>query len=149
MRIAVDQNITAARDTFNRHGDVFRVDGRHLSNEQMQGVDALIIRSVTKVDAVLLQHTPVGFVGTTTIGTDHLDIPWLEQQGITWANAPGCNAHSAAQYTLAMMWLACERLGRSLADQRVGIIGRGNSCRGSIGCVFGRFSRRPRLNDRR
>jgi len=126
MRIAVDQNITAARDTFTRHGDVIRVDGRHLSNEHMQGVDALIIRSVTKVDAGLLQHTPVGFVGTTTIGTDHLDIPWLEQQGITWANAPGCNADSAAQYTLAMIWLACERLGRSLADQRVGIIGRGN-----------------------
>ena len=50
----------------------------------------------------------------------------LEQAGIEWANAPGCNADSAAQYTLAMIHLACQRLGRRLEDQRVGIIGRGN-----------------------
>jgi len=89
-------------------------------------VDALIIRSVTRVDAELLNHTPVRFVGTTTIGTDHLDIAWLEKSGITWASAPGCNADSAAQYTLAMIWLACERLGFELSGRRVGIVGKGN-----------------------
>jgi erythronate-4-phosphate dehydrogenase len=50
----------------------------------------------------------------------------LQRQGIAWANAPGCNADAAAQYTLAMAWLACERLGRSLADSSAGIVGCGN-----------------------
>jgi len=126
VKIVVDQNIRGARDTFGRHTRLEVVDGRALRAEHLRDTDVLIIRTTTRVDKKLLQDSKVGFVGTTSIGTDHLDIDWLEQQGITWASAPGCNADSAAQYTLAMMWLACERLGRSLADQRVGIIGRGN-----------------------
>ena len=126
MKIVVDQNIRGAGSTFGRHAKLEVVDGRKLRAEHLVDTDVLIIRTTTRVDRHLLQDSKVGFVGTTSIGTDHLDIDWLEQQGITWASAPGCNADSAAQYTLAMMWLACERLGCKLADQRVGIVGRGN-----------------------
>ncbi len=126
MRIAIDRNIPGVEETFAHHGDIDLVDGRTLDNRQLSHTEALIIRSITRVGPALLEGTPVRFVGTTTIGTDHLDTAWLEQQGITWASAPGCNADAAAQYTLAMAWLACERLGRNLAEQRVGIIGRGN-----------------------
>jgi len=126
VKIVVDQNIRGAGSTFGRHAKLDVVDGRALRAEHLADTDVLIIRTTTRVDQHLLQDSKVGFVGTTSIGTDHLDIDWLEQQGITWASAPGCNADSAAQYTLAMMWLACERLGRRLAEQRVGIIGRGN-----------------------
>jgi erythronate-4-phosphate dehydrogenase len=126
VKIVVDQNIRGAGSTFGRHARLEVVDGRKLRAEQLDDSDILIIRTTTRVDQQLLQNSNVGFVGTTSIGTDHLDIDWLEQQGITWASAPGCNADSAAQYTLAMMWLASERLGRRLTDQRVGIIGCGN-----------------------
>ena len=126
MKIVVDQNVTDAENTFALHGEVIRVDGRRLKRDQLENADALIIRSVTKVNAGLLDNTPVRFVGTASIGTDHLDIPWLEREGIKWASAPGCNADSAAQYTLAIFWLACHRLGRNPSDLRVGIIGRGN-----------------------
>ena len=126
MRIVIDRNIPGVDKTFAQHGDIERLDGRSLDRQQLISADALITRSITRVDAGLLEGTPVRFVGTTTIGTDHLDTSWLEQQGITWASAPGCNADAAAQYTLAMVWLACERLGRNPSDQRVGIIGRGN-----------------------
>ena len=126
MKIVVDQNIRGAEGTFGRHTRLEVVDGRKLRAEHLGDTDVLIIRTTTRVDQQLLQDSNVGFVGTTSIGTDHLDINWLEQRGITWASAPGCNADSAAQYTLAMMWLACERLGRRLTDQPVGIIGRGN-----------------------
>ena len=126
MKIIVDQNIRGAGRTFGRHAKLEVVDGRKLCAEQLVDTDVLIIRTTTRVDKQLLQDSNVGFVGTTSIGTDHLDIDWLEQQGITWASAPGCNADSAAQYTLAMMWLACERRGCRLTDQRVGIVGRGN-----------------------
>ena len=126
MKIIVDQNIRAAGGTFGRNGELIVVDGRNIRASQLVDADALIIRTTTRVDRQLLKDSAVRFVGTTSAGTDHLDIDWLEQQGITWASAPGCNADSAAQYTLAMMWLACERQGLKLADQRVGIIGRGN-----------------------
>jgi erythronate-4-phosphate dehydrogenase len=126
MKIVVDQNVTDAEHTFARHGEIIRVDGRQLKGEQLTSADALIIRTVTKVDATLLDNTPVSFVGSASIGTDHMDIPWLEERGINWANAPGCNADSAAQYTLAMIWLACQRLGYTLGDLSVGVIGRGN-----------------------
>jgi erythronate-4-phosphate dehydrogenase len=126
MKILIDGNITAARDIFHPHGEVVRMDGRQIRRRHLHSVDALVIRSVTRIDAELLDGTPVRFVGTTTIGTDHLDIPWLEENCITWASAPGCNADSAAQYTLAMIWLACERLGIGLAGRSAGIIGRGN-----------------------
>ena len=126
MKIVVDQNIRGAGSTFGRHSKLEVVDGRALRAEHLRDTDVLIIRTTTRIDKHLLQDSPVGFVGTTSIGTDHMDIDWLEQRGISWASAPGCNADSAAQYTLAMMWLACERLGHRLTDQRVGIIGRGN-----------------------
>jgi erythronate-4-phosphate dehydrogenase len=126
LKFVVDQNIRAAEQTFGQIGELTRMDGRSIRNSHLQQADALIIRTATRVDEKLLRDTPVGFVGTTSIGTDHLDIRWLVQEGITWANAPGCNADSAAQYTLAMIWLACERLGRKLEELSVGIIGRGN-----------------------
>ncbi len=126
VKIVVDQNIRGAGDTFGRHGPLSVVDGRNILAADLEDADALIIRTTTRVDAELLRDSRVGFVGTTSIGIDHLDTHWLDRQGITWAYAPGCNADSAAQYTLAMMWLACARLGRELTSQRVGIIGRGN-----------------------
>lgn len=126
MKILVDANITAVQDIFQPHGEVIRKEGRLIRQEDLQSADAMIIRSVTQVNRALLEGTPVRFVGTTTIGTDHLDISWLEENGITWASAPGCNADSAAQYTLAVIWLACRRRGLKLANQTAGIIGKGN-----------------------
>ena len=126
MKFVMDRNIRAAAETFDRLGEVVRLDGRAIARGDLAHADTLIVRSVTRVDAALLEGTPVRFVGTTTIGTDHLDIPWLERNGIAWASAPGCNADAAAQYTLAMAWLASERLGRELKGMRAGIVGCGN-----------------------
>jgi erythronate-4-phosphate dehydrogenase len=126
MHIVVDRNIRAAEATFGTHGRLEFLDGRAIRNEHLRDADALLIRTATRVDETLLRGTPVRFVGTTSIGTDHLDLAFLERQGIAWANAPGCNADAAAQYTLAMAWLACERLGRRLPSLTAGIIGHGN-----------------------
>ena len=126
MKIVIDRNIRGAETTFGRHGDLHPMDGRAIRRADLADADLLIVRTATRIDRGLLDGTPVRFVGTTSIGTDHLDIPFLDDAGIAWANAPGCNADSAAEYTLAMIWLACQRLGRSLAGSRAGIVGRGN-----------------------
>lgn len=126
MKIAVDENIPGVSETFALHADVTCVDGRLLRKADVRDVDALIIRSVTAVNSALLADTAVRFVGSATIGTDHLDIPWLERQGIRWTSAPGCNANAAAQYTLAMILLSCQRTGMELGSSRIGIVGLGN-----------------------
>mgnify|MGYP001826500977 CR=1 FL=1 len=126
MRIVVDRNIRGAEETFGVHGDLVFLDGRDITRRDLEGTSTLIVRTATRLNSDLLEGTGIEFVGTTSIGTDHLDIPWLEKAGITWANAPGCNADSAAQYTLAMIWLAMQRTGRDLQGLSAGIIGRGN-----------------------
>jgi len=116
----------ALEETFGLHGKLVRLQGRSIERSDLIDAEVLLVRSVTQVNAGLLQGTNVAFVGSATIGIDHLDTGWLEANNIAWAHAPGCNADAAAQYTLAMMWLACARLDRDFRQQRVGIIGRGN-----------------------
>jgi len=124
--IVVDRNIRGAPASFGRHAELHFMDGRDIRRRDLVTADALIVRTATLVDAGLLEGTAVRFVGTTSIGTDHLDIEWLNRADIAWANAPGCNANGAAQYTLAIAWLACQRLRKSLPQLRAGIVGRGN-----------------------
>lgn len=126
MRIVADERIAALDDTFGRHGTLTRLDGHAIGRAHLENADALLTRTVTRVDSALLEGTPVRFVGTATIGTDHLDRDWLEAAGIRWAAAPGCNADATAQHTLAMYALACRRLERDPFAQRFGIVGRGN-----------------------
>jgi erythronate-4-phosphate dehydrogenase len=126
LNIVVDQNIRGAESTFGHHGDLCFLEGRSIRNKHLRDAEVLIVRTATAVDEALLRGTPVRFVGSTSIGIDHLDTDWLDRRGIAWANAPGCNADGTAQYTLAIAWLACERLGRSLRKLTAGVIGRGN-----------------------
>lgn len=122
MKILVDENIPFADESFGLHGEVVKYPGRQLSANALAGVDALITRSVTRVNAGLFaKHSP-GFVGTCTIGTDHLDIPFLESSGIAWAYAPGCNAQSVVDYVLSVV---ASLRGDNLPES-VGIAGCGN-----------------------
>jgi len=126
MKIIADKNMPKLTETFACHGKVLRLNGREISRSDLDNAEVLLVRSVTRVDQQLLEGTGIRFVGSATIGIDHLDTAWLEANNITWAHAPGCNANAASQYALAMMWLACERLNRDFGQQTVGIIGRGN-----------------------
>ncbi len=126
MKIIADKNMPLVAETFGCHGDVLFLNGREICTDDLADAEVLLVRSVTRVDESLLSGTGIRFVGSATIGIDHMDTGWLEANNISWAHAPGCNADSAAQYALAMMWLACERLQLDLEQQTVGIIGRGN-----------------------
>lgn len=126
MKIVADKNMPLVTETFGRHGEVVFLDGRGICASDLEGADVLLVRSVTRVNQDLLKGTHIRFVGSATIGIDHLDTAWLEANNIPWAHAPGCNADAAAQYALAMMWLACDRLHKDFRKQSVGIIGRGN-----------------------
>ena len=110
MRIMVDQAIPTAAGLFARLGEVHSFDGRSLRAADVADADALIVRSVTRVDAALLAGSTVRFVGTATSGTDHVDEAWLAREGIRFAAARGCNARPVAEYVLtAILWLARQR----------------------------------------
>jgi erythronate-4-phosphate dehydrogenase len=126
LLIVADRNIPLLAETFGRHGELRLRSGREIVPSDLAGADALLVKSITPVTRELLAGSSIRFVGSATIGFDHLDTRWLEQSGIAWTSAPGCNADAAAQYTLAMLLLACERLGRDVRGLSAGIIGRGN-----------------------
>jgi erythronate-4-phosphate dehydrogenase len=122
MKLIIDENIPLGSEFFAQFGEVQRLPGRKITPVDVKQADALIIRSVTQVNAKLLESSQVKFVGTCTIGVDHLDLAYLEQQGIYWANAPGSNANSVVEYVYA----ALAALDVNWAKSSVGIIGCGN-----------------------
>ncbi|MBB3046148.1 erythronate-4-phosphate dehydrogenase [Litorivivens lipolytica] len=124
--ILVDENIPAAEALLSGFGEVRRFRGRELTAEAVKPADALLVRSVTRVNSDLLEDSRVRFVGSTTIGTDHLDTDWLEQNGIHWCSAPGSNAHSVVDYVLSAVCVLPGLLEKLLGGGRVGIVGYGN-----------------------
>ncbi|WP_392434061.1 4-phosphoerythronate dehydrogenase PdxB [Yersinia sp. HM-2024] len=126
MKILVDENMPYADALFQRLGDVQAVPGRPIPLDALAGADALMVRSVTKVNEALLQGTSIRFVGTATAGTDHVDENWLQQQGIGFSAAPGCNAIAVVEYVFSALMMMAERDGFQLRDKTVGIIGVGN-----------------------
>jgi len=126
MNIFVDENIPQGSKVFSAYGNVKTFAGRSLRREDLIDVDALFVRSITKVNADLLQGTSVRFVGTATIGVDHVDQDYLKQAGIGFAAAPGCNARSVAEYlTAALLHLRMHR-NLVLEGKTLGIIGYGH-----------------------
>src|SRR3546814_11138950 len=98
MHILADENIPLVDEFFAGFGEIRRMPGRSINRAALENVDVLLVRSVTRVDREMLEGSAVRFVGTCTIGTDHLDLGYFEQAGIEWASAPGCNARGVVDY---------------------------------------------------
>ncbi|MCK4958990.1 MAG: 4-phosphoerythronate dehydrogenase, partial [Planctomycetes bacterium] len=126
MKIIADTNIPFVEECFSSLGDVVLASGRDISVETVTGADALLVRSVTKVDAALLEGSSVKFVATATIGTDHIDLDYLSEKGIAFAYAPGSNANSVAEYVVAALLAAAKKHKFTLEGRSIGIIGVGN-----------------------
>ncbi|MBL7636328.1 4-phosphoerythronate dehydrogenase PdxB [Atlantibacter hermannii] len=126
MKILVDENMPYARELFARLGEVKAVPGRPIPVAELDDADALMVRSVTKVNGQLLDGKGVRFVGTATAGTDHVDQDYLHQAGIAFSAAPGCNAIAVVEYVFSALLMLAERDGFELTDRTVGIVGVGN-----------------------
>jgi erythronate-4-phosphate dehydrogenase len=126
VRIAADENIPLVDSFFSEFGEIRRLNGRSLTADQLADTDILLVRSVTAVDEALLKGTPVKFVGTATIGTDHIDLDYLQRANVGFASAPGCNAQAVVDYVLSSLSVLIDVRGVSFADLSVGIVGVGN-----------------------
>ena len=126
MKILVDENVPYGRDAFETLGEVDTIAGRAITREMLMDTDLLVVRSITKVNAALLEGTPVRFVGTCTIGEDHIDKSYLAERGITFSSAPGCNANSVGQYITGALLHLAEKCALDLSALKLGIVGVGN-----------------------
>lgn len=139
ITIVADSNIASLDAFFNasmlgqaseQTVNIITVAGRDINAQLLADVqpDVLLIRSVTPVsEALLANNNSVKFVGSATIGTDHVDQDYLAARNITFANAAGCSKHSVAQYVLtAILTLRPHYWQQSTKPLTLGIIGLGN-----------------------
>jgi len=126
MKIVADENIPCVEQAFASLGDVELLPGRGMRAEQVRDADILLVRSVTRVDEGLLAGSKVRFVGSATIGFDHVDRKYLQGRDIGFSTAPGSNAISASEYVISALVVVAARDDIKLAEKTVGIIGCGN-----------------------
>ncbi len=126
MLIVADKNIPLVEQAFSGLGDLQLVDGRHLSRTDIKKADALLVRSVSKINAELITDSSVKFVGSATSGIDHIDVTWLQKQGIAFAYTPGNNAQAVAEFVISSLQVLSDRYCVPLTQKVLGVVGYGN-----------------------
>jgi len=126
IRIVADDKIPFLKGALESFADVVYMPGNMITREVLMNVDALLIRTRTKCTESLLKGTKVRFIGTATIGFDHIDTKFCESNNINWTNAPGCNSSSVQQYITAALLKLSRDHHFNLKDKTIGIVGVGN-----------------------
>jgi len=107
-------------------------------------VDAVLIRSATKMDAEAIAAAPkLKVIARAGVGLDNVDVPAATQAGVMVVNAPTSNITSAAELAVGLMLAAARHIspasqalkggawkrskfgGVELLDKTVGIVGLG------------------------
>ena len=125
MKITADRNIPFIERPLRAIGDLVMLPGTEITPEVMADTDILLTRTRTRCNEALLAQSTCSFIGTATIGTDHIDLPYCRERGIAVANAPGCNAPAVAQWVLAAV-INYFTPARRLSDITLGVIGAGH-----------------------
>ncbi len=125
MKIVADQQIPHAAQAFSEFAEVTLCNGREITAEKIHDADVLLLRSVTAVNADLLEGSQVKFAATATSGLDHIDLGYLEKNNIGFAHAKGSNARSVAEYVLSSLFVLADQHDFNFKDKTVGVIGCG------------------------
>lgn len=126
MKIVADENIPFVKECFSSVGEITTIHGRQITPEILKDADALLVRSITKVNKELLEGSNVKFVATATIGFEHIDIDYLTSKKIGFAAAPGSNANSVAEYMVSALLNLAEKYNFEISKKSIGIVGGGN-----------------------
>ena len=126
MKIVADDKIPFLRGALENFAEIMYVPGKQITREMIGDADALLIRTRTKCNESLLSGTNVKFIGTATIGYDHIDTRFCDAGNIYWTNAPGCNSSSVQQYITAALLKMENDHHYDLKEKTIGIVGVGN-----------------------
>ncbi|MBB5149640.1 MULTISPECIES: phosphoglycerate dehydrogenase [Ureibacillus] len=95
LREEKDLNLEIIVDTGNSQEELI---------EKIKDVDALIVRSATKVTREVIEAAKnLKLIGRAGVGVDNIDLQAATEHGIIVVNAPDGNTNSAAEHTIAMM----------------------------------------------
>jgi erythronate-4-phosphate dehydrogenase len=141
MKIVADDKIPFLKGALEPFAEVVYLPANLINLEILKEADALLTRTRTKCNSNLLEGTSVKFIGTATIGFDHIDTQYCKKKNIRWTNAPGCNSSSVQQYIAAALLKISSEFHFNLKDKTLGIIGVGN-----VGSKVEMFARRMGMN---
>ncbi|MDZ4203760.1 MAG: 4-phosphoerythronate dehydrogenase [Bacteroidales bacterium] len=126
MKIIADHKIPFLKGALEGCCEVVYLPGKEINRKVLLDADALIVRTRTLCYEELLKDTSVKFVASATIGFDHIDTAYCEKNGISWTNAPGCNADSVKQYLASTLALIINQKKAKFSDLTLGIVGSGH-----------------------
>ena len=126
LQILADENIPHVREAFGHVGSVRVLPGRAITRAAATDADILLVRSITRVHSGLVEGTRIQFVGSATIGTDHIDQQALRARGIAFAHARGAGAESVAEYVTTALIVIASQTESALSSQVLGIVGCGD-----------------------
>ena len=126
MKIVCDDKIPFLKGVFEPYSEVVYLPGAAITAADVRDADAIVTRTRTRCDRALLEGSSVRVIASATIGYDHIDTAYCSEHGIEWANAPGCNSGSVAQYIASALAALAERFQLSLDGMTLGIVGVGH-----------------------
>jgi len=125
MNVICADSVSYGVEAFSDFGRVEMVPEARIDAAVVREADVVVTRSKTRLNPELLQGSRVRFAGTCTAGTDHVDLEGLEDLGIAFSAAPGCNANAVSEYVLAALLEIQLEQGFRLKDLTLGIVGHG------------------------
>ncbi|HSC70830.1 MAG TPA: phosphoglycerate dehydrogenase [Candidatus Methylomirabilis sp.] len=87
----------------------------------LRDMDALIVRSATKVTPDVLTAAPrLKVVGRAGVGVDNVDLEAATARGVVVMNTPGGNTVSAAEHTMSMLLSLAKQIPQATASMKGG-----------------------------
>ena len=149
MRVLITDRFSAAGVAVLNDAALEVIDRPGITGDELfaavADVEAILIRSQTKIDITLLEHAKkLLVVGRAGVGYENIDIPACTSRGVAVMNTPGASAITTAERTIAMMmamihqipaadrsmragkWDRRSWLARECYDKTLGILGYGN-----------------------
>ena len=137
MRVVIDSHIPHIRGLIEPYASVEYLEPQDITRNAVRDADALLVRTRTHCDAALLDGSRMRFIGSATIGTDHIDLDYCAAHGITVRNVPGCNAPAVAQWVFAAIASWMRHRGITTPEGlTLGVVGVGH-----IGSIVARWAR--------
>lgn len=142
MKIIVEKNIPYINGVLEKYADVTYLPYSEITKDTVHDADVLLVRTRTRCDESLLTGSRCRFIGTATIGVDHIDMDYCLSQGIMVRNAPGCNAPAVAQYVMSSIgyWMKKEYI-YNTGGLTLGVVGVGH-----VGSIVARWAKQLGFN---
>src|SRR3954466_8380305 len=121
--LVAEELAPSALEVLSGEFEVRTVDGadRAALLPALAGVDALIVRSATHVDAEALAAADrLKVVARAGVGLDNVDVAAATKQGVLVVNAPTSNIVSAAQHAVALLLAVARRVPQADASLKAG-----------------------------